>query len=98
MPIRSIDYQVIIPKATEVQKIKQTEIQNPQNNNNIGMHKQQEQNERDLKKVNDTKKAYKSRIKKDGSNKQQGKENQNEEEQKDKKDKQNDKPSIDIRI
>jgi len=98
MPIRSIDYQMIIPKATEVQKIKQTEVMNPQINSNISMHKQQEQNERNLKKVNDASKAYKSKIKKDGSNKQQGKEEQNEEEQKDKKGKQHDKPCIDIRI
>jgi hypothetical protein len=96
MPIRSIDYQIMIPKTTEVQKIKHAEMQNPDNNNNINMHKQQEQNERSLKKVNETKKAYESKIKRDQPKKQQ-KGNDQEEEQ-NKKKKKEDKPTIDIRI
>jgi hypothetical protein len=60
------------------------------------MHKQQEQNERSLKKVNETKKAYESKIKRDQPKKQQ-KGNDQEEEQ-NKKKKKEDKPTIDIRI
>ena len=95
MPIRSIDFQTIIPKAPEVQKIKHMEEHNPQNNNLINMHKQQEQNEKELKKVNAAKKAFEGKIKRETPGKQQnsGKE-QEEENKKDKKKKQ----SIDIRI
>lgn len=97
MPIRSIDYQVMIPKTSEVQKIKHAEMQNPQNNDNINIHKQQEQNERNLKKVNETKKAFESKIKRDQQKKQQNNSNQ-EEEQKNNKNKKKDRQTIDIRI
>lgn len=97
MPIRSIDYQTMIPKAPEVQKLKHIEEHIPQNNNNINLHKQQEQNEKQLKKVNETKKAFEGKIRRDNPKKQQGNgQEQDEEEQKKKK--QTKKQSIDIRI
>lgn len=96
MPIRSIDYQTLIPKASEVQKIKHAELQNPQNNNAINMQKQQEQNERQLKKVNETKKAFEGKIKRDNPKKQNNGGNQEDEQEK--KDKKEKKQSIDIRI
>ncbi|MDF2893018.1 MAG: hypothetical protein K0R80_3385 [Clostridia bacterium] len=95
MPIRSIDYQTMIPKAPEVQKIKHAEMQNPQNNNAINMHKEQQQNEKNLKKVNETKKAFEGKIKRDNPKKQQQDSKDQEEENKKKHDK---KQSIDIRI
>jgi hypothetical protein len=61
------------------------------------MQKQQEQNQRTLRKVNETKKAFESKIKKDQPRKQQ-KDNQQEAEEQNKKNKQKDKPTIDIRI
>ncbi|HYE12590.1 MAG TPA: hypothetical protein VEF53_20680 [Patescibacteria group bacterium] len=95
MPIRSIDYQTMIPKAPEVQKIKHAEMQNPQNNNAINMHQEQQQNERNLKKVNETKKAFEGKIKRDNPKKQQ----QNSKDQEEENEKQhNKKKSIDIRI
>lgn len=96
MPIRSIDYQTIIPKAPEIQKIKHMEEHNPQNNNAINMHKQQEQNDKDLKKVNAAKKAFEGKIRRDQNKKQQGND-KDQEDEKDKKDKKK-KQSIDIRI
>ena len=96
MPIRSIDYQIMIPKASEVQKIKHIELMNPQNNNAINIKKEQEDNAKNLKKVNETKKAFEGKIKRDTPKKQQqrGKED-DEEEKKKQKDK---RQSIDIRI
>lgn len=95
MSIRSIDYQTIIPKAPEVQKIKHAESQNPQNNSAINMHKQQEQNQKDLKRVNDVKKTYDGKINRDNPQKEQ-KQNKDDDEQEKKK--QKNKQSIDIRI
>lgn len=97
MPIRSIDYQTIIPKAPEVQKIKHAETQNQQNNSAINMHKQQEQNERNLKKVNETKKAFEGKIKRDNPKKQQKNSSDQNEEQENKKKKEQ-RQSIDIRV
>jgi FtsZ-interacting cell division protein ZipA len=95
--IRSIDYQTIIPKAPEVQKSKHIETQNPQNNQMINMQKQQEQSLNNLKKVNETKKPYEGKIKRDNpKSKQQQQKKEDEEEQK--KNKQNKKQSIDIRV
>jgi hypothetical protein len=85
----------MIPKAPEVQKIKHAEMQNPQNNNAINMHKEQQQNEKNLKKVNETKKAFEGKIKRDNPKKQQQDSKDQEEENKKKHDK---KQSIDIRI
>ena len=96
MPIRSIDYQTLIPKTPEVQKLKQAEMQNPQNNNAINMHKDQEQNDKNLKKVNETKKAFEGKIKRDTPNKQQG--NNSDPEEQEKKKQKDKKRSIDIRI
>jgi len=95
MPIRSIDFQTIIPKAPEIQKIKHMEEHNPQNNNLINMHKQQEQNDKELKKVNAAKKAVEGKIKRDNPSKQQHSGKEQEEDQKKEKKK---KQSIDIRI
>lgn len=96
MPIRSIDYQTMIPKASEVQKIKHAELLTPQNNDAINMHKEQEQYARNLRKVNETKKALGGKIKRDNPRKQQ-KNNEDQDEQEKKRDKEK-KQSIDIRI
>lgn len=96
MPIRSIDYQTIIPKASEVQKIKHAELQTPQNNNAINMKKDQEQNARNLKKVNETKKAFEAKIKKD--NPKKGQNNSKDQDEQDKKKDKDKMKSIDIRI
>lgn len=96
MPIRSIDYQTIIPKATEVQKIKHAESQNPQNNNAINIKKEQEQNEKNLRKVNETKKAFEGKIKRDNPKKQQ--QNSKDDDEQAHKKQSDKKQSIDIRI
>jgi len=96
MPIRSIDYQTMIPKASEVQKIKHAELLTPQNNDAINMHKDQEQNARNLRKVNETKKAFEGKIKRDTPKKQQ-KNSKDQDEQEKKREKEK-KQSIDIRI
>jgi hypothetical protein len=96
MPIRSVDYQIMIPKASEVQKIRHTELMNPQNNNAINIKKEQEENAKNLKKVNETKKAFEGKIKRDNSKKeQQNGKDKDEEAKKKQKDK---RQSIDIRI
>lgn len=95
MGIRSIDYQTIIPKAPEVQKIKHNEAQNPANNQNINMHKQQEQNQSNLQKVNETKKPYEGKIKRDNPRSKQQKQEKDDDEQK-KKQKKN--QTIDVRV
>ena len=96
MPIRSIDYQTMIPKVSEVQKIRHAEMQNPQTNSAINLQKEQEQNARNLKRVNETKKAFEGKIKRDNPKKQQqSSKDQDEENKKKQKDK---KQSIDIRI
>ncbi|MDF2841532.1 MAG: hypothetical protein K0Q99_2304 [Clostridia bacterium] len=97
MPIRSIDYQTIIPKASEVQKMKHAESQNPQNHDSINMQKQQQQYAKDLKKVNETKKAFEGKIKRDNPRKQQGNGKDQDSEQQKKK-KQENNQSIDVRI
>ena len=96
MPIRSIDYQTLIPKTPEVQKLKQAEMQNPKNNNAISMHKEQEQNEKNLKKVNDTKKTFEAEIKRDNPKKQQN--NSKDQEEQENKKQRDKKQSIDLRI
>lgn len=97
MPIRSIDFQTIIPKAPEVQKLKHMEEINPQNNNAINIHKQQEQNSKELKKVNETKKTFDGKIKRDNPRKQQS-DDRNQDDQDEDKKKKNKKQSIDIKI
>lgn len=96
MPIRSIDYQTLIPKASEVQKIKHAELLNPHNHDAINMQKQKEQNDKQLKKVNETKKAFEGKIKRDNPQKQNNKGSQEDEQEK--KDRKEKKQSIDIRI
>lgn len=96
MPIRSVDYQTIIPKVSEVQKIKHAELQTPQNNDAINIKKEQEQNERNLRKVNETKKAMEGKIKRDNPKKEQ--QSGKDEEEQDKKKQKDKKQSIDIRI
>ena len=90
MSIRSIDFQILIPKAQEVQKIKHTEIENQKANAQISIQKDIENQNKSLKQVNKSDKLHESRIYKDGqrqkskgnhrggSNKKQSKEDKNE--------------------
>lgn len=75
MSIRSIDFQTIIPKSPEVQKIKNIEHESARNNLNINIHKSQEQNDRKLKQVNENEKTYKSKIDRDKEREKSQKDN-----------------------
>ena len=99
MSIRPIDYQTMIPKASEVQKIRHAELLTPQNNDATNIQKNQEQIARNLRRVNETKKAFEGKINRDDPKKQQNNKEQDEQDERDKK-KQKDqkKQSIDIRI
>ncbi|MDD2482520.1 MAG: hypothetical protein PHC44_02230 [Lutispora sp.] len=68
MSIRSIDFQVLIPKTPEVQKIKYIENESQKINQQINMIKDSENKTKELKKVKKADKAYESRIDKDGKN------------------------------
>ena len=68
MPIRSIDFQVLIPKTSEVQKIKYIENENQKINQQINIIKDSADRTKELKKVKKTDRAYESRIDKDGKN------------------------------
>ncbi|MPN57459.1 hypothetical protein SDC9_205153 [bioreactor metagenome] len=110
MSIRTIDFQTIIPKSPEIQKIKNAENETQRNNLNIDIHKNQEQSDKKLKQVNGSQESYKTRIK-DENDKEKGKnqsnykreENKNSKHDLDKQDKEKNiklhaRNSIDIRI
>ncbi len=101
MAIRPIDMQTIIPKTPEIQKIKSAEPQNQYNNQLINMQKDQQQTQKTLKQVNETKKAEKGRVERD--NKNSDKKNKNNNKKKDEESSENTEKKqsgtrIDIRI
>jgi len=62
MTVRSLDLQVLIPKAPEVQKAKQMEQAIPQNNEYINMNKEKKVAEEKLSQVNRKAKPEEIRI------------------------------------
>lgn len=74
MSIRSVDFQTLIPKTPEVQKIKHSEIENEKINAQISIQKDAEKYNKSLKQVNKSDKLYESKINKD-TNKQKSKRN-----------------------
>lgn len=102
MPIRPVDLQTMLPKIPEVQKAKSVEAENLRNNMNINLHKEQQQNEKNLKQVNETKKPYQARINKDEEKKnrkeKKKKDDGQAEEDTQRKPDEKRKKSIDIRI
>lgn len=104
MPIRSIDLQTMIPKLPEVQKARSVEAETPQNNSNINLHKEQVQNEKNLKQVYKKDKTSGTRINRDqgkGKQQQEQKEKDDEEDRQKEKEKggmPRPKTKIDIRI
>lgn len=65
MSIRSIDIQTMVPKTLDVQKVKSAEAHNPNNNQMINVHKEQQQHQQNLKQVNHTDKPYNAKIDKE---------------------------------
>lgn len=74
MSIRSIDFQILIPKSQEVQKIKHTEVENQKTNAQINIQKDAENENKSLKQVNKSDKLHELTIYRDGQ-KQKSKEN-----------------------
>lgn len=68
MPIRSIDFQILIPKTPEIHKIKHIENENQKINQQINVIEDSNKKNNELKQVNKTDKTYKARIDKDGKN------------------------------
>ena len=81
MSIRSVDFQTIIPKTPEVQRIKHAETENEKINAQINIHKDAEIHNKSLKQVNKSDKPHEARINKDDKKqKSQGnKDNKNDE-------------------
>ena len=65
MSIKSIDFQLLIPKAPEIHKAKQLEINNERSNAHIANLKNMENQDKLLKQVNKSDKLYNARINKD---------------------------------
>jgi hypothetical protein len=80
MTIRPVDLQTMIPKIPEVQKAKNSESELQKNNLNINIHKEQQLQEKNTQQVVKTKEAQKSRIDKDG--RQKNKQSKQEKKQK----------------
>lgn len=100
MSIRSIDFQILIPKTTEIHKIKHIENENPKINQQINVLQESNKKNKELKQVNKTDRAYKSRVDKDGKNSNSGSDGE-ECENKNRKKKKNSfitESKIDIRI
>ena len=72
MSIRPIDFQIMIPKSQEVQKIKQNEIDNHKTNAQINIQKESEHQSELLKQVNETDKPFESKIHVNEENQKQG--------------------------
>lgn len=77
MSIRSIDFQTLIPKTPEVQRIKHAEIENEKINAQINIQKDVEKHNKSLKKVNKSDKLYESRINKDAQRQKSKRNNDN---------------------
>ena len=65
MTIRSVSFQILIPKAQEVQKIKHSQIENQKTNAQINAQKEAESYTKSLRQVNKSDKLHESRIGKD---------------------------------
>lgn len=74
MSIRSVDFQTMIPKTPEVQRIKHAEMENEKINAQINIQKDAEKHNQSLKQVNKSDKLHESRINKDDK-KQKSKKN-----------------------
>ena len=74
MSIRSVDFQTMIPKTPEVQRIKHAEIENEKINAQINIQKDAEKYNQSLKQVNKSDRLHESRVDKDGK-KQKSKKN-----------------------
>jgi len=65
MSIRSVDFQVLIPKAPEVQKIKHMELENYKINQQINITQDSIKKSQDLKRINKSDKTYSVVINRD---------------------------------
>ncbi|MCQ1527971.1 hypothetical protein [Lutispora saccharofermentans] len=100
MSIRSVDFQILIPKAPEIQKMRHVENENQRVNQHINIIEDSNKKTKELKQINKADKAYKARIDKDGKN-GRSKSGDGNSEKEDKKDKRSKSPTgsrIDILI
>jgi len=100
MSIRSVDFQILIPKAPEIQKMRHVENENQRVNQHINIIEDSNKKTKELKQINKADKAYKARIDKDGKN-GRSKSGDGNNEKEDKKDKRSKSPTgsrIDILI
>lgn len=100
MSIRSIDFQILIPKAPEIQKMRHVENENQKINQHINIIEDSNKKTKELKQINKADKAYKPRVDKDGKNgrPQSNGRNSDKEDKKDKKSKSPTGSKIDILI
>jgi len=68
MSIRSVDLQVLLPKVPEIQKAKNIEYETLKNNQQINITQDSMKKTEDLKRINQSDKAYKLAINKDERN------------------------------
>ena len=88
MSIRSVDFQVLIPKAPEVQKLKHMEMENYKINQQINIMQDSTKKSEDLKRINKSDKTYNLAINRD-EEKSRKRDSDKNKEKKDKKKKRN---------
>lgn len=106
MSIKSIDFQILIPKTPEIHKIRQSEINSEKNTAQAAIIKSNEIQNKALKQVNKSHKPYKTKIDKDGQRENTNSFNDNNDKRKTKRRKKKDQivnarnrtSRIDIRI
>jgi len=81
MTIRPVDIQTMIPKIPEVQKARNAENEIVKNNLSINIHKEQQQQEKNMKQVIEAKKSQGSKIDREGQ--QKGKQGKKEKKRRD---------------
>lgn len=77
MSIKSIDFQMLIPRTPEMHKAKQLEINNEKSNAHIINLKSMENQDKSLKQVNKSDKLFDARINKDGKQNNPGENDRN---------------------